>query len=643
MGSFVRRLRRRAFFRVAAAVFLAAVALALLPRRSRRGLSYYELQLQSSSLSQPFAGLRAGEAGLDALLEYDHSLSELRNSQGPQPVRFVRVAKTDSELKRNTQFQKYFKDIWATILANKPRVGFELAPSMAGSGMPLDVLVRRESGAYKAVNIAMHDTAGTPLLSEEYLLNCLKVPPEMVADLAASHKNVVRDLPAAYPEGLYEGAGIVFIGGGKFSWLSLLGIQNLRATGSKLPVELIFPTEAEYEEMLCEKVLPDLDARCVLLTERVPELRKHKYTIRGYQYKSMALLVSSFERVLFLDSDNVPVANPDAIFVSEPFTSHGMVTWPDFWRRVTHPTYYKLVDRELSDEQVRNNIDDVTPNKYYARDPSHAFSSMPLHDRAGALPDPSSESGQIAVDKRTHIRALLLALYYNYYGPQQYYPLFSQGGAGEGDKETFVAAAQHFGLPFYHVRKAVDVIGYWQLQPEEHYTGVGMIQYDPVVDYKLVAAYKDWFSAREREHERRQASLVGRWRDWLSGDVVYDPARTFTGWFNKTNSRPMFVHSNFPKLDPVSLRKDDFLFVTSGGARKRVRMYSDQSGLDFDFELRQWQFIKKYFCDRAIDLNYLRVAGVTSLDYCDFIEQELEFLESTQHLVNVRNATTSEK
>ncbi|KAK7679537.1 Golgi alpha-1,2- mannosyltransferase [Cerrena zonata] len=44
-------------------------------------------------------------------------------------------------------------------------------------------------------------------------------------------------------------------------------------------------------------------------------------------------------------------------------------------------------------------------------------------------------------------------MYYNYYGPDYYYPLLSQGAAGEGDKETFIAAAHKLKLPYYQVKE----------------------------------------------------------------------------------------------------------------------------------------------------------------------------------------------
>ena len=67
-----------------------------------------------------------------------------------------------------------------------------------------------------------------------------------------------------------------------------------------------------------------------------------------------------------------------------------------------------------------------------------------------------------------------MATYYNYYGPQHYYTLISQGWAGWGDKDTFPVALQALHEEFYlvpHKLKTMFVDG------TAH--GIGMLQADP--------------------------------------------------------------------------------------------------------------------------------------------------------------------
>ena len=43
-------------------------------------------------------------------------------------------------------------------------------------------------------------------------------------------------------------------------------------------------------------------------------------------------MVTSFEHILLLDSDNMIVSNPDEIFESKLYHQYGMITWPDYWK-----------------------------------------------------------------------------------------------------------------------------------------------------------------------------------------------------------------------------------------------------------------------------------------------------------------------
>ncbi|OWB75581.1 hypothetical protein B5S31_g5500 [[Candida] boidinii] len=137
----------------------------------------------------------------------------------------------------------------------------------------------REYGKSGIANVPVidNDNNDHPILSEEFLSNALKIPNILFNDLKRSHKNVVKNLPKKFPNKVYKGNGIVFIGGGKFSWLSLLSLENLRLSGSKLPVELMIPSEKDYEPQLCEEILPRLNAKCILLNDIFPDLKRNGF------------------------------------------------------------------------------------------------------------------------------------------------------------------------------------------------------------------------------------------------------------------------------------------------------------------------------------------------------------------------------
>ena len=106
--------------------------------------------------------------------------------------------------------------------------------------------------------------------------------------------------------------------------------------------------------------------------------------------------------------------------------SKGLITWPGFWSSSASPLFYEIAD----------------------------FDAPPMNLRQ------STESGEILLSKRSHLRTLLLSTYYNFHGPSQYYPLLSQGAAGEGDEETSVSAALATREQFYQVSESICALGH---------------------------------------------------------------------------------------------------------------------------------------------------------------------------------------
>jgi alpha 1,2-mannosyltransferase len=280
--------------------------------------------------------------------------------------------------------------------------------------------------------------------------------------------------------------GIVSTAGGPYLPVLVISLRMLRRTGSKLPMEVFLASEDEYEEYICNVVLPSLNARCIILSTILEASSTPPTTISKYQFKPFAMLFSSFEEILFLDADAFPLTAPEKQFTSTLFKTTGMITWPDFWSSSVSPTFYEIIHT----------------------------APPPMNLRA------STESGEFMLSKKSHALTLLLATYYNYYGPSHYWPLLSQGAAGEGDKETFVAAAMAANEPFHQVSEPICALGH-RTVAGSGMAGSAMAQFDPVQDYA------------RRERESASASAAGKSR----------------------RDRPdvLFIHANFPKFNPATI------------------------------------------------------------------------------------------
>lgn len=325
---------------------------------------------------------------------------------------------------------------------------------------------------------------------------------------------------------IFNGTGIVMVGGGEYFGPAIIGIHMLRRTGSDLPVEVFVPDDDEYEKTVCESYLKKLGAKCVVLshildkgTVKVGRNDDADLKVTHYQLKSLALLLSSFSDVLLLDSDSIPLLEPlSNIFETEPYKSKGLIIWPDFWRSTESPSFWTIAGKP---------------------------------DFPKGLPVTSSETGQLAVNKATHLAPLLLATYYNIFGPDYYYPLQSQGALGQGDKETFLAAAVALNSSYYRVKTSAGTLG--RDNGREH-KGTAMVQHLPSDDMKYISA---------------------------------------------SSIRPAFLHSNTPKMNAGHLVDEGDLVTADGQTRLRLLgpMEESLNRFGFDVERSLWDLMVQTGCE----------------------------------------------
>ena len=164
-----------------------------------------------------------------------------------------------------------------------------------------------------------------------------------------SHEEVTRNIPP-YPQDTYTGRGIVMLAGGRYSDYASTGLGMLRELGSTLPVEVWMKDEKEEKPGWC-KELEEEGMAC----RRMSDYMDVTFMEHGYQLKINSILLSSFEQVLFLDADNVPIRNPDGVFESKGYTITGAVLWKDYWRHSGSPIlpYVLGITEEASEKLIQ--------------------------------------------------------------------------------------------------------------------------------------------------------------------------------------------------------------------------------------------------------------------------------------------------
>lgn len=477
-------------------------------------------------------------------------------------------------------------------------------------------------------------------LNKEVLLSKAIVSSELMKHLKEKHSGVVEDLPSVMPGSVYNkgSKGVVIIGGGKFSWLAYLALVQLRNVGSKLPVEIVMPSRADYEKELefCENTLPEMQASCVVLPDVLGEAVMKNRKFASYQFKALALVVTSFEHILLLDSDNMIVSNPDEIFESKLYHQYGMITWPDYWKRTISPLFYDVAEIEVNEnKRVRYNrfplynAPNVRSNIYTDQEREE----VPFHDLQGSIAELSTESGQLIINKHTHGKTILLALYYNFYGLNLFYKLFSLGEQGEGDKDTFVAAAVVTRQDYYQVKSFIKTFGY--ADSDDKFQGVSMGQRNPLIDRKH---YEDHVLALLEKDSFKSLSIA---------DQIEQMKKFENEDFDQHNSIPLFtVHCNYPKLDPKLYMSRDDLYDEKE-KKLKYRLYGNlkytkevvkdgETGTEastdkvqIDFELQQWQHMQDILCLKKIYFTHFIDNDMNEL--CQFIENQVAWLSKSQN------------
>lgn len=458
-----------------------------------------------------------------------------------------------------------------------------------------------------------------PIRTKELLESYLQLSKEEVFALTKSQSKFVENMPSEYPLEMVElskynrflkGDGIVYLGGGKYNQLVMLSLKLLRSHGSQLPVEVIIPKREDFDIDFCNRVLPNMNANCKVMSDYLPE--NIMKTIGGFQFKTVALLISSFENVLYLDADNLPIKNVDLLFTNKPYIDKHLVLWPDLWRRSTSPSFYDIA-------QIPTDFKKRVRNSYFLGDSRGSSNQILYHDSEGTIPEASSETGQILINKKVHFKTLVLSMYYNFYGPDFYYPLLSQGAAGEGDKETFIAAAHKLKLPYYQVQEFNREFGPINHDTLKHeYFGMG--QYDPIIDFIQSSKHEKYLNPVDPTYAKTNT-------DVHSNNYEYHLYYA---------SSLLFLHANWPKY----YVRDLLLGNANGRGQKnengkRRRLYDTnliQELNGYDFELHIMEELKWCFCD-LVNINLIDVPNSKDSvrgDICKEIHQQIEFLQKNK-------------
>ncbi|CAK9440368.1 uncharacterized protein LODBEIA_P44680 [Lodderomyces beijingensis] len=585
-----------------------------------------------------------------------------------------------TEMKFAHAFKKFFGDLVATIEQSSPNISpinnDEHYPNGAKLEKYYEVAKQLTPESMKYVNPdkLIHYRGRIPANGghlREYYINELVRSKELLSmyltlnqlevdSLKKNHAKFLKLMMKEWPAPLLElntfndfmkGDGIVYLAGGKVDQVVFLSIKLMRDHGSRLPIEVILPKKEDYDAEFCGRILPTLNARCKIMTDYIPqsyldnamknvekckknsdpESQKYPYKALSYQMRSLAILISSFERVLYLDADILPLRNPDPLFENKPFTSHHMVVWPDFWRRSTSPHFYDIADI-ATDPSHRER------SSYTRGDPrglGKTEAEVSFHDTKGTIPEASSDAGQLLINKRVHFKTLVLASYYNYHGPDFYYPLLSQGASGESDKETLIAAAHKLELPYYQVSEFAREFGPVHKNSKKHeFYGIG--QYDPIIDYIQANPNDPDYPNQTPTNKKKKPVVFEYGTDPPAGFALdsEDKKLSSYNYHQFKSSSLFFLRASWPKLYIESLFLEDDKGPVDKLSRNRRRLYGEslrkELGREYDFELKMADQLWACYCESPmINMNDIPPPGSDKrTQICQHVDLQRKFLKT---------------
>ncbi|GMM30981.1 hypothetical protein DAMA08_037260 [Martiniozyma asiatica (nom. inval.)] len=428
---------------------------------------------------------------------------------------------------------------------------------------------------------------------------------KVVATLKMAHMYVVSAIPETVRPDLYTGSGYVMLGGDEEDWNALLTIKKLRKTGSMYPIEVFIPPNRQRDNFLCDDIFPSLMAKCVLLTDIFGKNTLLKYQHTTEVFRILAVLGSSFKKVMYLDTNILPLHNPENIFTSEVFQNFGMILWPTFYRNSISPTYYEVAGIKIENHPVRILNDRFTDISYYQKF-IDTYTDNPgsnnFHDMKGTLAESSSTESIFMVDKYFHFDTLLLSLFYANEDSNSYGSLINIA-KNKHQGNRLALAAHYFKKKYYQLYKSPD-----RIETEGEVDRV-IAHYDASEDYKILQ------------------SNVLQTQIMLDNNEPYSYMNFYKSPWSIRTCTPMFFQIEKDDLNPFKLSKTDIYEGSNGDKRifgKHIKIYNT------DFELEIFELINDIICKDKTKLKIFNENDFTSV--CkEFLTKRIQFLKGSSN------------
>jgi alpha 1,2-mannosyltransferase len=190
----------------------------------------------------------------------------------------------------------------------------------------------------------------------------------------------------------------------------------MQSYNCSLPVKIFhFSSEISKDKRTLLENLSHISGEGSEVTVRLVEGLSKGYNWKAFHIKGAAIQQSSFNEILYLDTDSYPLRHPDDFFESKWWENTGLLLWPDF-------------------------------TKSHATNPLWRLLGIPCRNEF------EGESGQIFVSRSRHQDLLWLVEYFALHH-DKFYSFMG------GDRDSFCAAALLLGKPWHGPGRLIAAAG----------------------------------------------------------------------------------------------------------------------------------------------------------------------------------------
>lgn len=162
------------------------------------------------------------------------------------------------------------------------------------------------------------------------------------------------------PSRVYKGRGIVTASCTRMLFRSLVSLRVLRDRGCDLPIELFYADDDELTTYEMKTLVDDIgDVVCINVQTACDAFKN--YNARNFSIKALAMYLSSFDEMIWMDADVVPLTNMAMLFNTKHYITNRCLFFNDIFSYNKYSNEYTARTQAMYEKTCNQKIAEGTP------------------------------------------------------------------------------------------------------------------------------------------------------------------------------------------------------------------------------------------------------------------------------------------